>query len=521
MKKRYSILQIDKSRNKNSLARKHHMHYCFQQPTSQKYNLKGATKYEGVFCHRRLKFSVRSFKKSNLFWQIMPELSSISLLLYSFSGEALTAKTTSNVINGSAPYFTFDGGRTLATNVEELMAITLPDGTRITPSTNPSNPSNPIQLPNVSDNLADIVMSVPVGADSVALNALIGPPNNYWIDDDGDGQGSGGITVTGDLALSIIDKAGRAVDRRDSLDICSAPYKITLSSSGGRLSTRYGFPRSRRFSASSATYYINPKASPTVCFARPNLNFASDQYAGPSNIWNPADGFLVQSTESSGYHRNFPTTGANNLYFDLAIEGVNENQLSWSPVTHSGITASMTPNSSTSVRVTLTGPHATSSQMSSSSPGNIPRPSLPATFELVGRDSRGNAVIKYGFELKQWFVNRGDGWYNYSSSLSWCNSIGYSMPRVRDLTNSVQTGSEPISGASPSSSGNYYMRHVDAGFFSEWGDVNKYTGASFAYDSWTSEASGSQQFYVYLSGGRIGRISGGSSNVVCASDLRP
>jgi hypothetical protein len=128
----------------------------------------------------------------------------------------------------------------------------------------------------------------------------------------------------------------------------------------------------------------------------------------------------------------------------------------------------MKPNSSgTSVRVTLAGPHATSSQISSSSPGNIPRPALPATFELVGRDSRGRAVIKYGFRLKQWFVSRGgiDYWYNYSSSLSWCNSIGYLMPRVRDLTNGVRTGNEPISGASPSASWDRYMRHIDAGFF--------------------------------------------------------
>jgi hypothetical protein len=35
---------------------------------------------------------------------------------------------------------------------------------------------------------------------------LIGPPNNYWADDDGDGLGSGGITATGNLTLSIFDK---------------------------------------------------------------------------------------------------------------------------------------------------------------------------------------------------------------------------------------------------------------------------------------------------------------------------
>jgi hypothetical protein len=449
---------------------------------------------------------------------MMQALSSVLLLLSAFSSEALTAKTTRNAINGSAPYLTFDGGRTRATNVDELLAITLPDGTRITPST---NPSNPIQLPNASNKLADIVMSVPVGADSIELNALIGPPNNYWGDDDGDGQGSGGITATGNLTLSIVDEVGKAVDRRGRLDICSAPYKVTLSSTAGTLSTRYGFPRSRRFSASSATYYISPKASPAVCFAKPDIS--GGNYVSTSAIWSLAKGFLVQSTVPSGYHRNFPTTGANNLYFDLLVAGVNANQLTWSPVTHSGITASMAPNSSTSVRVKLTGPVATPAQRDSSSPGNIPRPSLPATFELVGRDSRGNAVIKYGFELKQWFVKRGDYRENYATQNSWCSRIGYSMPRVRDLTNAVRTNSFPISGAIPSSSDNNYMRHIDAGFFSEWGHMDYYTGASFAYPyNWTSDTSGHFQFAVDSRDGYIAWDSPSSSySVVCASTLRP
>jgi hypothetical protein len=458
-------------------------------------------------------------------------LSSIFLLSSAFSSHALTAQTTRNVIHGSAPYLTFDGGRTRATNVDELLSITLPSGTRIQPSTNTSSAANPIQLQYANINFTQIGMYIPSNTSSVALSTLIGPPYYYWGDDDGDGQGSGGITATGNLTLSIVDKEGKAVDRRGTLDICSAPYKVTLSSSGGTLSTRYGFPKSRNFSASSATYYINPKVPPTVCFAKPNLapGRTSDDasFHGPSNIWNPDKGFLIQSTESSGYHRNFPTTGAHNLYFDLDIGGVDATSLTWSPVTVSGITASMTPNSSgTSVRVTLTGPHATSSQISSSSPGNIPRPPLPATFELVGRDSRGNAVIKYGFELKQWFVHRGTNRYTYSNSSSWCSSIGYSIPRVRDLTNAVSTDrNHPLVGASPSASWDAYMRHIDAGFFTEWGYMLTYTGAGFAsHHYWTNDAAGdSEQFNVNSNDGSIdwGDSSIAWPYVVCASVLRP
>jgi hypothetical protein len=454
-------------------------------------------------------------------------------MLSAFSSQAVMSQTTRNVINGTAPYLTFDGGLTRATNVDKLLGITLPSGTHIIPNTNTSGLSNPIELPNASDNLVDIIMPVPVGTDSVELSKLIGPPNNYWGDDDGDSD----FTVTGSLTLSIVDKEGHEVDRRDTLDICRAPYKVTLSSSGGTLSTRYGFPNSSNFSASSAIYYINPKASPEVCFVRPSLQYGSNNehdfsghnFAGPLNIWNPDKGFLIQSTAPAHYDRNFPTTGAHNLYFDLDIGGVNVGQLSWSSVTHHGITASMTPDSSRArVRVTLTGPHATSAQQISDSPGNIPRPSLPAIFELVGRDGSGRAVVKYGFELKQWFVNRGDALNNYSSSSSWCNSIGYQMPRVRDLTNARCTGinsgylCQGSVGALPSSSGNHYQRRIGSGFFTEWGYMRTYTGANFDnFYYWTGDVIGYNQFEVSSHNGRINRDGVKYLHyVVCASVLR-
>lgn len=511
------------------------MPYNFSQSTWPNYNLNIANSECGysflgqfLFFRRALgaKIFAGSSWRSNLpCRRIEPALSSALLLFSAFSSEALTARTTS-VINGSAPYLTFDGGRTRATNVDELLSITLPSGIRVTPSSNTSSAANPIQLQDANINFTHIGMFVPTNTSSVTLSTLIGPLYNYWRDDDGDGQGSGGISATGSLTLSIVDKAGNAVDRQDTLTICNAPYKVTLSSSEGTLSTHYGVPSSLSFSASSATYYITPKATPVVCFVRPNLSFGNSGsgYDGPSNIWNSAKGFLTQSTVPSGYHRNFPTTGANNLYFDLDIDGVNANQLTWSPVTHSDITATMKPNSSTSVRVTLTGPAATSSQWNSSSPGNIPNPALPATFELVGRDSSGNAVIKYGFRLKQWFVNRGTGVYTNPDSQSWCNSIGYQMPRIRDLTNGVSSDiSPPPVGASPFSPGNHYMRHIDAGFFSEWGYMYGYTGPSFANSFyWTSDTSGSYQFSVNSFNGNIHWCNPRFVHyVVCASVLRP
>ncbi|MFQ0970781.1 hypothetical protein [Gilliamella sp. BG1] len=191
--------------------------------------------------------------------------------------------------------------------------------------------------------------------------------------------------------------------------------------------------------------------SPVINYVRPNLNFGDDEYAGQASLWNPDKGFLVQSIDFESihpelYNLNFPTTGMHNLYFDLLITGVNINKLTWEPVTLGGITATVTnvvandrwipdeDKGQVVARVKLTGPEARN-QWYNPHPNPIAKPRLPQTFELVGRDiSTADEVVKYGFVLKQWFVNRGDQLKTYSDQLAWCNSLGYRMPRIRDLT---------------------------------------------------------------------------------------
>ena len=428
-------------------------------------------------------------------------------LFLPFSGHALTSQTTRNAIQGSAPYLTFDGGRTRVVNTNDLLGITLSDGTHYTPSINTSS-TTPIVLPVAGQSFADISMFVPTDTNSVDLSSLIGPPNNYWGDDDGDSD----VTVTGSLSLSIVDKYSQSVSRSTVPEICKAPYRVTLSSTNGTLSTRYGFPNSSDFSASSVTYYVNPKAATVVCFARPNLmygklgdnpSYPSHDYAGPSSMWDPDYGFLPQSTES--YSKNFPTTGANNMSFDLDIG--SGGSLSWSPVSHGGITATMTNLPfNAGVRVTLTGPAASQSQINSSTPGLISKPTLPQTFELVGRDRQGNPVVKYGFTLKQWFVNRGYNREFYLETLSWCNGTGYRLVKVKDLTNAVHTESPAISGATPSSPGNHFIRHIDSGFFTEWGTMPYAVGDEEDW-YWTSDPANSglqsRQFLVGNSSGSL------------------
>ena len=423
-----------------------------------------------------------------------------------FSGHALTSQTTRNAIQGSAPYLTFDGGRTRAVDANGLLGITLSNGANYTPSNNSSS-TTPIVLPVEGQSFADIRMFVPTDTNSVDLSTLIGPPNNYWGDDDGDS----GVTATGTLSLSIVDKSGQTVSRSAVPEICNAPYRVMLSSTDGTLSTRYGIPNRSSFSARNVTYYVNPKAESVVCFVRPNLkngkrgdwpSYPSFDFAGPASMWDPAKGFLTQETDPSLYGRNFPTTGGNGLYFDLLISGVSQ-PLSWSSVSQGGITVTMSNSTATSVRVTLTGPYATESQISSSYPTRVSTPSLPQTFELVGRDSRGNRVVKYGFTLRQWFVDNHNMYHDYSNALSWCDLIGYRLVKVKDLTNAVRTD-VVVPSATPSSPGNHFQRRIGSGFFTEWGPIGNNSNVGFSNGYyWTSDPTGSTQFLVSAQRGDV------------------
>lgn len=413
---------------------------------------------------------------------------SILFLSFSFNSQALSAHTT-NVIHGTAPYLTFDGGQTRVTDTNNLLAITLSNGEKITPETNNSSVT-PIVLPNAGESFANIGMMIPTNSNSISLTSLIGSPYNYWRDDDGDAS----ITATGDLSLSIVDKFNQSVSRNTVLTICNSPYKVKLTSTKGILQTRYGVPNSSNFSASSVTYYINPKATPVVCFAKPDLEFGKlehftdgdHDFRGPPTMWNENRGFIPQSTDPSSYHLNFPTTGMLDIYFDLEIGGSNQ-ALSWSSVTDGDgrISVIFSNVSNTNVRVQLKGPHARSSQeRESKNPRKVAIPSLPQTFELVGRDSRGNQVVKYGFKLKQWFIDRHTVSGNIPNNhIDWCQKIGYRLANVRDLTNASCQGvnrdkcakySAGLVGATPSSPNNFYQRVIGAGLFSEWGHLYNY-----------------------------------------------
>ena len=466
---------------------------------------------QSIVLHRSLfiRKTLRLSGKFNLFSLFFLLLSLSFLLLSSYPSLALTSETT-NTIRGNAPYLTFDGGRTQATNTDELLGITLSNGDKYSPSENPSSETNPIELPVADQSVADIGMFLPTDTDSIELGTLIATTNTYWVDPDGDGN----VNVTGNLNLSIVDKDDKTVTRNDILKVCKAPYKVILEADGGTLSTSYGVPNSSSFDPSSATYYISPKVMPipSVCFIKPSLKHGDAHYKGPASMWDEDNGYLVQSIDSATYEKNFPTTASNNLSFDLMLAGIEE-PLNWATVNLSGIKATMTNSTNKSVHVTLTGPVAKPEQWVSDDPGTIYKPVLPQTFELVGKDARGNVKIKYGFQLKQWFVNRGPDGFGYDNTLSWCNKIGYRLPQIKDLTNAACHGLESGTfctggvGTTPISPNNEYQRIIGAGFYSEWGFMKNYSGANFdyPYGYWVTDAYNfERQFVIRAHNGTIG-----------------
>ena len=449
--------------------------------------------YHGLFFNKIASIFADFFQRFYLSWQIF--LIFVFLLVTSFASEALTSITL-NSIEGNAPYFTVDGGHTQVTDTDGLLGISLSNGVKFTPSSNDSSLTNPIELPSAGQSFADIGMMIPINFDTISLNTLIEAPYNYW----GDADGDSGVTATGNLYLSIVDANNLSVTRNEPLSVCRAPYKVMLRTDGGTLSTRYGVPKSTYFTASNVTYYIKPKSTIDVCFAKPNMVNGDRHYAGPASIWSITKGFLTQSTRPSSYHSNFPTTGANDLYFDLQIVGVDQ-KLTWKPVSPNGdIKATMrylNESDTSVVRVTLKGPAARDIT------GNIDEedkeklvPSLPQTFELVGKgkDSNDNdIVVKYGFVLKQWFFIRYRG-RPLAEQESWCSNIGYRLPHLRELTNAsscngIREFKCPGGIAYPSNT-YVYSRRIGAGFLAEWGNIAYYTReARDVYSFWASEQS--------------------------------
>ena len=470
-----------------------------------------------------------SYCRSNLFRQIFLSV----LFLLTFSSYALTSKT-SNVIYGSAPYLTLDHGLTKVMTSEALLGITLENGQQyIAPGSTAnlypnaivdySSQSNPITLPNGSNQFSSVKTLVPITGNNnypkINLSNLIGSPYNYWQDDDGDSD----ISATGSLTVKWQDVVGNDItsvvkhNPSQKLSACDAPYKLTVTATNGQLSTQYGHPKSSTFRNGYHVYYLNPTIDrPNVCYAQPNLNGTGGDEL--SSQWNAMKGFKVQNINSPEV--NFPTTGFNGAVFYLLLGGISPEQvisangstiyptngrsnvslaLSSTVTPRWGSYSSIHKGGDIALRVELRGPTINSSNPQFN----------PSVFKIYSDSSRRN--ILYTFKIQRWFIVKPYGFGGRYRAEDYCAGFsGYRLPSLRDYNNANGqgwTGGIPgrtdRSGRREISYKNYNNEWV-GGLSNEWGylikDVDRspqYPNAEWEFERyWVKEIKYSNRPYI-------------------------
>lgn len=429
--------------------------------------------------------------------------------------EALSAITVNTII-GTAPYFTSDEGITKIIDTDGLLSITLSDGTYVTPSSNTSSALNPIVLPKAGESIADIGMFIPVGMNTVELNTLVNEPYNYWGDDDGDGHSETGIKASGSLTLRIYDVNGNVVGRSDALNGCLAPYRVVLTNTAASLQTQYGNPNSRNYKAQNAYYYISPKESaPYTCWAQPNLQYTTSGYYDSSySAWSPTKGFKLQDIKTP--EKNFPTMGANGLFFNLQVFGALGSDVTYSKSPESsGINLNLSSTAGSQViKVMLTGPRygATANEAATA---------VPTTFTLYSDSDKKNPI--YSFTINNWFIVRTEGSSaGYNAIQTYCDSLtttgsSYSVPKISQLSNANDSSSSWTGGLT--GQGNTYSRRIGGGLFAEWGSTTSsyYTNSDFYSDYyWSADAYNS---YLHIVNSTNGTIAYTNSNSIANKSL--
>lgn len=387
----------------------------------------------------------------------------LTLCLPFFSTNAALSATTSATIKGTSPGLSLDGGATFASSLDDLFLITLPDGSQIDPII-----TNTV-IVTQGERFQDILPVVP--ADGLAHDLASSSLVSYK--DEEDDVPHATAPIVGTLTMTWKDKFNRAISASElsaNFTVCNAPYTLDLQASNITVQSAYGDPIDHVYSGiTPRTLTVQISTEPSVCYAQPSLADDDDLFDPhiPS-MWDPDKGFLAQISVDS----NFPKTGSDGLFFDLDIAG-NTETLTWAPVTVNGITATMSNSTTTSVRVTLSGPKASAAQKAAALPTPADRFTRPTRITVVGRNPSGVGVVSYGFSLDEWFIPRtivGE----FDDQVAWCNALGnggvdYTLPSTAQLSNLTTTPYR-----------NYLLRKIGEGLFSEWADVTQYAGSEFA-----------------------------------------
>ncbi|MWN89431.1 hypothetical protein GQ597_01695 [Gilliamella sp. Pra-s65] len=315
--------------------------------------------------------------------------------------------------------------------------------------------------------------------------------------------------------------------------LSSGIYPYVKVSGPVTLNTRYGIPDSQSYPdnniAISKTPYRNFNIAidgEAIKYASPNMHFSDHDYSYRDKTifdYTPAtlNGFVAQND----YLRNFPSTGANNLYFYLVTDGIDNslNTTNWTVRTSniddsspSAITATVTKstapgttgfkayNNKNMVLVTLKGPDSSAKTRTQAT---APTANLPVDIELTVTTKQ-KVKLSYKFRINKWFVNRGSIVAALREQREWCDKLGdYKLAEARDLSNArllnfIESGRNTF---------NFYKRYVGEGFLSEWGPLTHYSGAKFynatyAWSNTVVPSNGDNFIYVNMNDGALHHI---------------
>lgn len=414
--------------------------------------------------------------------------------------------TTAQEIQGSAPYLSFDGGVTKIEKSRDALWISYEDnGKKViyTPDNNPSSEDNPILLPESVKTFTDINMVIPKDIPMLDdynnyVNFSFNHEEGYFFDDDGDdifwGQGR----------MSLIIWMGEYTYRRtDLIDPCWDTYQVNISFDHAVVYSDYGIPNHNMYEKDSVSYYVKPTAShPYSCWLFPSGHYGilmEDNVTGhwAGNYMQPK-GYLVQDINQPS--TNFPTGGSNAFDFVLTFVGTNFDDLSFSKqpadskvnLSFEQVRNNMTGQYvNNKVKVNLLGPVVGQADMSFT----------PTTFTIFA--DKAQTIPIYRFRLNHWFVVSDDHVArDFSETNEYCESFGYRLPTVSELTNYKAPDIGWDHGYFPNMN-MYPVKQIGGGLISEWGTLGYYNAAGFNGASyWTSNHHKDNNYYsVYMYGG--------------------
>lgn len=266
----------------------------------------------------------------------------------------------------------------------------------------------------------------------------------------------------------------------------------SLVVSGGiKLYSEYGDPNVQAYPDAELNLSTPSKSFvfswpiPEVCSAYPLSDVIQSDIPAYNSQWQDGLGFFKQSDTDAS--KNFPTVGADGLYFDLFVIGVDPSKVEWQvqPSSNaSGVTVSTDKQSTGYPRVTLTGPVNTNK--GSTVINNASKFTSGTTFAVNGYiDGSSTPSLSYKFKLDKWFIyyyysRIANSGVNKNDANKFCNTDNYRMANLDDASNANKLNNYTLqnTGTLYPSGTNAAKRVIGGGLIAEWGDIKSFAGGT-------------------------------------------